>query len=176
MPVKLARNCIFATHIKRLESIGKKLEKHDEMKLTQMQDIGGLRAILPKLSDVSALVEKYDTMYLNHEQVKRNDYITAPKPDGYRSFHLIYKYHGKLPQYDDLKLEIQIRSELQHAWATAVETVGIFTRQALKSSEGDEDWLRFFALASSVIAERENSSPIPEFPPTQPFGTKNSVN
>jgi len=41
---------------------------------------------------------------------------------------------------------------LQHAWATAVEAVGIFTKQALKSNIGDGEWLRLFALMSSEIA------------------------
>jgi hypothetical protein len=44
---------------------------------------------------------------------------------------------------------------LQHAWATAVETVGVFTNQALKSSQGQEEWLRFFVLASSLFALKE---------------------
>lgn len=158
---KISRNSTFATRIKRLESIERKLRKHEDMKLTQMQDIGGLRVILPTLKNVNDLIEKYDTMKLTHEQAKRRDYVSFPKYDGYRSFHLIYRYKGKIAAYDDLKLEIQIRTELQHAWATAVETVGIFTRQALKSSEGDEEWLRFFALASSVLAEREGTSPVP---------------
>ena len=59
---------------------------------------------------------------------------------------------------------MQIRSSLQHAWATAVETVGTFIRQALKSSIGADDWLRFFALMGTALAERENCPPIPDTP------------
>jgi ppGpp synthetase/RelA/SpoT-type nucleotidyltranferase len=163
---KIDRSAIFATRIKRLESIQKKLEKREEMKLTQMQDIGGLRAILKDNLSVNTLVDVYNTKRLDHIQAKCNDYISNPKPDGYRSVHLIYKYRGvgRTPHYDDLKVEIQIRSVLQHAWATAVETVGIFTKQALKSSEGDEAWLRFFALASSVLADFEGTPQIPGLP------------
>jgi hypothetical protein len=40
--------------------------------------------------------------------------------------------------YNDLKIEMQLRSQYQHAWATAVETVGTFIGQALKSSIGPE--------------------------------------
>ena len=64
----------------------------------------------------------------------------------------------------DLKIEVQIRSQLQHAWATAVETVGTFIRQALKSSIGEDDWLRFFALMGTALAERENSPAVPDTP------------
>jgi len=40
-------------------------------------------------------------------------------------------------------IEIQIRSKLQHIWATAVETVGFFTGQAIKSNEGEKEWNDF---------------------------------
>lgn len=59
---------------------------------------------------------------------------------------------------------MQIRTQLQHAWATAVEAVGIFTKQALKSNQGSADWLRFFALMGSAIAAMENSHPVPNTP------------
>lgn len=66
--------------------------------------------------------------------------------------------------YDGLRVEVQIRTQLQHSWATAVEAVGIFTKQALKSNQGDEDWLRFFALMSSVIAAMEGTPSVPGVP------------
>jgi hypothetical protein len=72
----------------------------------------------------------------------------------------IYKYFSdkQTPSiYNGLFIEVQMRSRLQHAWATAVETVGTFLSQALKSSQGEEDWLRFFALMGSALAIREKS-------------------
>jgi hypothetical protein len=45
-----------------------------------------------------------------------------------------------------------------------VETVGLFTRQALKSSQGQQDWLRFFALMGSALAIRERLPLVPETP------------
>lgn len=160
---RVGRGSIYATRIKRLESITKKLGKHSDMKLTQMQDIGGLRAIMQNCKDAINLSHVYTDNTTYHSFSKMNDYLVSPKVDGYRGIHLIYKYknRGGNPKYDDLKLEIQLRSILQHAWATAVETVGIFTKQALKSSEGDKDWLRFFVLASAIIAEKEGGAPVP---------------
>ena len=52
---------------------------------------------------------------------------------------------------------MQIRSRLQHAWATAVEAVGMVRREDLKAGEGDPDWLRLFTLMSSEFAELEDS-------------------
>ena len=63
-----------------------------------------------------------------------------------------------------MKIEIQIRTLLQHKWATAVEAAETFTGQALKSNQGSEDWRRFFALMSSVFAIRENSPTVPGTP------------
>jgi len=67
-----------------------------------------------------------------------------------------------------LKIEIQIRTRLQHAWATAVETVATFSGQALKSRGGEVDWRRFFALMASAIAIRERRPPVPGTPESRP--------
>jgi hypothetical protein len=56
------------------------------------------------------------------------NYIEKPKPDGYRGVHLIIKYRSTAKrEYKDQNIEVQIRSRLQHAWATAVETCETFT-------------------------------------------------
>lgn len=57
-------------------------------------------------------------------------------------------------------IEIQFRTHLQHLWATAVETMGLFTKEAIKSGQGDAEVKRFFQLASALIAKKENQ-PIP---------------
>ena len=98
---------------------------------------------------------------------QKDDYIDTPKESGYRGIHLIYRYFSdKKTDYNTLKVEVQLRSQLQHAWATAVESVGAFIQQALKSSLGEQDWLRFFALMGTAIAIRENSTPVPDTPTT----------
>jgi hypothetical protein len=47
--------------------------------------------------------------------------------------------------------EIQLRSRLQHAWATTVETVDTFTRQAIKTGGGKAEWRRFFFADTEVF-------------------------
>jgi hypothetical protein len=82
--------------------------------------------------------------------------------------HLVFKYRTKarrLSIYNDLRIEVQLRTRLQHAWATAVETVSTFTGQALKSNIGSDDWKRFFALVGSAIALRERRPLVPGTPP-----------
>ena len=52
-------------------------------------------------------------------------------------------------------MEIQLRSKIQHAWATALEIVDTFTKQALKSSRGKQDWLDFFIYAAAQFSKLE---------------------
>lgn len=65
--------------------------------------------------------------------------------------------------YDGLRVEIQLRTKLQHIWATAVETMGTFLGQALKSKQGEREWLDFFALVSSAFSFLENTPQVPRF-------------
>ncbi len=130
-----------------------------------MQDIGGCRAVVTSVSQVETLTDNYKRSHIKHLLHKHNDYINEPKSSGYRGVHLVYRYRSdRQDTYNDQKIEIQIRSRLQHAWATAVETVGTFTQQALKSNLGKQDWLRFFALMGTALAIRERRPPVPGTP------------
>lgn len=159
-------SALVAQRTKRLASIASKLERFPRMKLTQMQDIEGCRAVVKGLAEVRSLERYYrHTSGIKHRPAEPDDYITNPKVSGYRGIHLVYRYFSdKKESYNDLKIEMQIRSKNQHAWATAVETVGTFVQEALKSSMGSEQWLRFFALMSSVIAIREGTPTVPGTP------------
>lgn len=159
------RRAAVAQRLKRLYSIRLKLRNLKWLRLSEMQDIGGCRAILPSVDHVRALVERYRTSDLRHILDDEDDYIEEPKTSGYRGIHLIYRYHSeRTPKYNGRKIEMQFRSQAQHVWATAVETAGVFTGQALKSSQGDKRWLRFFALMATDTALREWQPPVPGTP------------
>ena len=159
------QDCLVAQRIKRLPSIVEKLRRFPDMKLSQIQDFGGCRAILSTTKQVYDLTERYRKSDIKHKLIHIDDYIEKPRDSGYRGIHLVYSYYSdKNNTYNGLKIEIQIRSLNQHAWATAVETVGTFVKQALKSSQGEEDWLRFFALMGTAIAEIEKTSSVPNTP------------
>lgn len=171
---KISSHAITARRLKRLTSIILKLKRNPTMKLTQMQDIGGCRAIMPTIFEVNQLIaqynrasKKFDSASTRTEIIEQYDYISQPKTDGYRSYHLVTRYRSNVPEkqaYDGMRIEIQIRSQLQHAWATAVETISTFTDQALKSGLGDERWKRFFALMASLLALREGCPVVPNTP------------
>jgi hypothetical protein len=127
-----------------------------------MQDIGGCRAVVESIAQVYELHQLYKKSRSHHELVGEDDYISAPKISGYRSLHLVYCFKSRSrPEYDKLLVEIQLRTRTQHAWATAVETVGVVIGQALKSSEGEQAWLSFFQYAASALAMSEHAASIP---------------
>lgn len=160
---------IVAQRLKRLSSIELKLVRFPTMQLSAMQDIGGCRAIVHSVAQVRRLHELYVKSSLKHAAVRTKDYIAAPKDSGYRSLHLVYRYYSdKKPTFNGLQVEIQLRTQLQHAWATAVETVGTFLDQSLKSSQGSADWLRFFELIGSAFALKEQMPLVPNTPSDRP--------
>jgi len=161
---KFSDGLIVAQRLKRMPTIIDKLKRYPKMNLARMQDIGGVRAVLNSLEEVYSLAKEYkDKSRFAHELINEKDYIKAPRDeDGYRSVHLVYKYNNKRsPQYNGLLIELQIRTKLQHTWATAVETMSTFLGQALKSRRGDKEWLDFFAIVASAFACIENTEPIP---------------
>ena len=144
-----------AARLKRMQAIRRKLQRVG-LSLNQLQDLGGCRVILPTIQDVQALVETLKGE-IRHTVRKENDYIGEPKPDGYRSHHLIFSFVGRdaKPYYDGKRIELQVRTKLQHSWATAVEAVGLFRNEELKNHRGSDDWLRLLMLLSGECAEAE---------------------
>jgi Region found in RelA / SpoT proteins len=116
-----------------------------------------------------ALRREYESSPLRHTLTRVRDYIDDPKDDGYRSVHLMYRFSGKgtsLP-WNKLRIEIQMRTALQHAWATSVETVDAFTGEDLKFGSGSIAWKRFFQLIGSVHARIEKTTLIPGTPASE---------
>jgi len=159
----LDKESIVAQRLKRSPAIRNKLKRSyngrkPSMDLHQIQDIGGCRAILSNLKLAKILYKKdYLKGDLKHTKSGEKDYVKEPKEDGYRGFHLVYDYISdkNKKEYNGLKIEVQIRSKLQHLWATAVETIDFITKQAMKFSMGEPKWSEFFLLVSSAFAGLE---------------------
>jgi len=152
---------IVAQRLKRTPTIIDKLKNRQQvMKLGEMQDIGGLRAIVSDVAKVRELEKKYDRSRARHVLRRKRDYIAQPQESGYRGIHLVYScVTPKNSDTDGLLVEIQLRTHLQHLWATAVETVGTFFQESLKSSQGSRKWLEFFKQISAIFAIEEGERP-----------------
>lgn len=155
-------NVIVAERLKRLDSIIQKLVREKTMNLWTMQDLGGCRVIVPTVEEVYQCSDEYENSRKRHKKIREYDYIQQPKTSGYRSLHVIYEYKSdRVDTYNKkMLIEIQYRTHLQHLWATAVETMGLFTKETIKSGQGSDEIKRFFVLVSALFAKREER-PIP---------------
>lgn len=144
---------VLARRLKRIESIQIKLKRFKTMRLSTLQDIAGVRAIL---KNENALIKAFASLrgQSSINKLKKVDnYHNNPKESGYRGVHLIYQNSS------ENMIEVQLRTELQHIWATAVEIYGELQNTSFKTDEGDKQWKEFFLLLSSYFAIKENCSP-----------------
>ncbi len=149
---------LVSQRLKRTPSIIAKLDRNPQMLLARMQDIGGIRVVTKNMQKLRELEATYKRGTRAFSVVGGGkDYINRPKDSGYRGVHLVFKCQN------GFSIELQIRTQIQHAWATAVETMGTFLDYSLKSSEGPQEWLNFFALASSAFAVLESTPRIPGY-------------
>lgn len=111
------------SRIKSPESIVKKLKKNGyestiENMVKYVNDIAGVRVICSFTSDIYRIAE----MLINQSDIKVisvKDYISNPKPSGYKSYHLIVTVPIFLSdRIVDAKVEIQIRTVAMDFWAS----------------------------------------------------------
>jgi ppGpp synthetase/RelA/SpoT-type nucleotidyltranferase len=140
--------------LKRINSIQVKLKRFKTMRLSTLQDIAGVRVVLKDEIALQKSFAKLRGLSNKHKLKKLNDYHNNAKPDGYRGIHLIYQNESSA------MIEIQLRTELQHIWATALEIYGELQNISFKTGEGDQSWKDFFELLSSYFAIKENCSPV----------------
>ncbi|WP_454617531.1 RelA/SpoT domain-containing protein [Bradyrhizobium cenepequi] len=147
-----------AQRLKRRSTIIDKLSRHPRMQLARMDDVAGCRLIFPNVAALTSFREELHRAKFNH--VRRNeaakyDYITSPTERGYRGIHDVYEYRARRkrsPACNGLLIELQFRTQLQHAWATAVEVVTQLTENEPKFDRGDRRHIRLFCLASEILA------------------------
>lgn len=131
-----------AQRLKRLPRIVEKLHRHPRMRFSQMQDVGGCRAVLP---DQDAVERVRVGIARRWEIITVDDYVSNPKPDGYRAVHIIVRR-------DDVPIEVQLRTGGQQDWADEVERMDGRVSYALKDGEGPPEVLRYLVLLAEVIA------------------------
>ncbi len=109
--------------LKTPESIVKKLKKYGkestiENMVAYVNDIAGIRVICSFTSDIYRIAE----MLSNQSDIKVievKDYISNPKPSGYKSYHMIVTIPIFLSdRIVDTMVEIQIRTVAMDFWAS----------------------------------------------------------
>jgi putative GTP pyrophosphokinase len=163
-------NVSVAQRHKRKNTIFDKLQRLPGMQLARMDDVAGCRLIFRSIKDLNKFRESFHKARFNHK--RRNDpdkydYIKHPKSTGYRGIHDVYEYDvnsdaGK--SLAGLYIEIQYRTLIQHAWATAVELIGFITESQPKFQQGDDRYEYAMALASEILARAHEglNGPLPD--------------
>lgn len=154
--------------LKRKESILKKLYRSNgNFELGAMDDIAGCRVIVNSISEVYEVYNEILNLKKTKEiDIKKTkDYIKNPEKSGYRSLHIIIKQTLKQENIDrQYRIELQIRTKLQHYWSTAVEAMSEIDNVEYKDptliSKGNtriQSCLQFFKVISKLFACCENN-------------------
>jgi putative GTP pyrophosphokinase len=138
---------------KRMDRIIWKLLRHPHMRLSQMEDIGGCRVVLPSIEVVYAVAARITKTW--NQTARATDYIAQPKQDGYRGYHIVEKRDGRF-------IEVQLRTVGQHEWAQAIEEYEPITGYRLKDGSGPVDLREYLRVASDRIARSEEGNPFAE--------------
>ncbi|HIY12138.1 MAG TPA: GTP pyrophosphokinase family protein [Candidatus Agathobaculum merdipullorum] len=86
--------------------------------MENLNDIGGIRVICPFIEDIYTVADmlmRQDDLTL----IERKDYIETPKPNGYRSLHLILEVPIFLSdRTQPVRIELQLRTIAMDFWAS----------------------------------------------------------
>lgn len=133
--------------LKKFSTILDKQCRYPTMRLSKMEDIGGVRAVVPDQNaadDVSRRLRK------NWKVSRYRDYVRTPKDSGYRALHLTVIKQG-------LPIEVQLRTYLQDVWANQVEGDSRRRRIDYKSGVGQREVHDFYVAMSELFEMSEAS-------------------
>lgn len=164
------KDVIVAQRHKRKNTIFDKLQRLPKMQLARMDDVAGCRLIFKSIKDIHSFRNTFHKARFNHKMRNyrdKYDYIAHPKKTGYRGIHDVYEYDVNSKAGKGLKglyIELQYRTLVHHAWATAVEVVGFITESQPKFEQGDDRYHLAMAYASEILARAHEKSngPFPE--------------
>jgi ppGpp synthetase/RelA/SpoT-type nucleotidyltranferase len=133
--------------LKKWPTIIYKLQRHPTMRLSAMQDIGGLRAVLQDQDGVDVVAGRLRRNWKSR-LVADQDYVRQPKESGYRAIHLVVAQNRR-------RIEIQLRTPWQDMWAQSAEEDTARLGLGLKFGLGPDDLREYYRLMAEVVAARE---------------------
>lgn len=146
------------SRLKTPSSIFEKLERYGkeitiESMAANILDIAGLRVICSYIHDVYNLLEslrKQDDLTI----VAVKDYISDPKPNGYRSLHIIAKIPVHFPEgKEEIPVEIQLRTIAMDFWASLEHDLKYKALREIKDIDSSEE-LRECSRIIEEVEER----------------------
>lgn len=147
------------TRIKNPQSIYNKLQKLGyeftaENIQEQLNDVAGVRVVCAFIDDIytiANLIAEQDDIKV----IKVKDYIKNPKPNGYRSYHMIVEIpvffsKGKTP----MRVELQIRTNGMDFWATLEHQLRY--KKGIEDLPGYDEISKELLLSAQAVIETEN--------------------
>jgi putative GTP pyrophosphokinase len=162
---------VVGQRLKRFNTIVDKLATKRSRDLSTMHDIAGVRLIFRNEQELRQFRTRMDTSRAKHTRTherSRFDYIAAPKETGYRGVHDVFERRvapaNHPSAWDGLKFEVQLRTAVQHAWATAVEVYDSVQEARFKFEGSNEAAYQQFLLISEMFARihENNMSCLPD--------------
>lgn len=153
---------VLTFRLKRMKSILAKIRRAGKSyQIGTMDDIGGCRMILKDMEQVREAISILADRFSLKEGNSIKNYIEQPRDSGYRSCHLITTNPGADRDY---RVEVQVRTQLQHLWSTAVEAASFIyesdykAERALDEVDHREQQIRvFFTIISSLFSLEEGT-------------------
>ena len=110
------------SRIKSADSMREKLKKRGlpetpEAAFNELSDTVGIRVVTHFVGDVYAVLDEMKRADC-WKVVKIKDYIAAPKPNGYRSLHVIVQIPFESETVSSIRAEIQLRTIAMDCWAS----------------------------------------------------------
>ena len=130
------------SRLKTVESAYEKLHRRGyeqiPQNLTKLTDIAGVRVVCGYIEDIYKIAR----VFLNQNGIrllKEKDYIKTPKPNGYRSLHLIVEIPVSLSTLQmGVPVEIQLRTISMNMWASLEHEVSYKVNADLLESYREE--------------------------------------
>lgn len=119
--------------------------KRESIRLTQVQDIAGCRAVVPDITKQDVVVDSLMNAFPKANVVDRRE-----KPSyGYRAVHVIVEISGKT-------VEIQVRTSFQHIWAEISEKYADLYGSEIKYGGGEPNIRSTLEQLSKLVAVYED--------------------
>jgi putative GTP pyrophosphokinase len=131
--------------LKTMESTVAKLQR-ETIRLAQIQDIAGFRITVETLDDQDDAVRRISGAF---PEVKVHDLRDEPRC-GYRAVHMI------IPSNGGRAVELQVRTELQDAWANVSERIADLWGVEVKYCGGPAAARTALSLESDLVRDLDN--------------------
>jgi putative GTP pyrophosphokinase len=153
------RNVVVTQRLKIKSTIIDKLSQGRAKDLSSMHDIAGCRVICPSLDTLKLIRSEFNRRRVSHTRTsgEKFNYLNSPKDSGYRGVHDVFSHESKTAEmapWNGLKVEIQYRTQVQHAWATGVEVCDRIFKDRLKFGQGEAANALVFELWSELLARQ----------------------